>query len=63
MLSRADYVPPYEFFAQVLSAGGFPVRLRLSGHALARGTLVRILVTAVDPWGRKGAFTVSFRAP
>jgi hypothetical protein len=49
--------------ALVLNAGGFPVRLRLAGHALARGALVRILVTAVDPWGRQGAFTLSFRAP
>jgi hypothetical protein len=48
---------------QVLSAGGFPVRLRLAGHLLAPKTLVRILVTAVDPWGRQGAFTLSFRAP
>ncbi|HWX09946.1 MAG TPA: hypothetical protein VNY33_08205, partial [Gaiellaceae bacterium] len=48
---------------QVLSVGGFPVRLRLAGHALVRGALVRILVTAIDPWGRQGAFTVSFRAP
>ena len=49
--------------ALVLSAGGFPVRLRLSGHALARGALVRIRVSAIDPWGRQGAFTLSFRAP
>lgn len=48
---------------QVLNAGGFPVRLRLAGHGLVHGTLVRILVTAVDPWGRQGVFTVSFRAP
>jgi len=49
--------------ALVLNAGGFPVRLRLAGHALPRGALVRIRVTAIDPWGRQGAFTVSFRAP
>ena len=49
--------------ALVYGAGGFPVRLRLAGHTLARGTLVRIRVTAIDPWGRKGAFTVSFHAP
>jgi len=49
--------------ALVLSAGGFPLRLRLAGHGLVRGALVRIRVTAIDPWGRQGAFTVSFRAP
>jgi len=47
----------------VLNAGGFPVRLRFSGKTLAHGALVRLLVTAVDPWGRRGAFTVSFHAP
>ena len=49
--------------ALVLSAGGFPVRLHFAGHGLLRGALVRVLVTAIDPWGRKGSFTVSFRAP
>lgn len=49
--------------ALVLNAGGFPVRLRLAGHGLAPRTLVRIRVTAIDPWGRQGAFTISFRAP
>jgi GH25 family lysozyme M1 (1,4-beta-N-acetylmuramidase) len=47
----------------VLNSGGFPVRLRLSGRGVAARALVRIRVTAIDPWGRRGAFTVSFRAP
>jgi hypothetical protein len=47
----------------VLDAGGFPVRLRFSGKALAHRALVRVVVTAIDPWGRRGAFTVSFHAP
>jgi hypothetical protein len=47
----------------VLNSGGFPVRLRLSGRGVVTRTLVRIRVTAIDPWGRRGAFTVSFRAP
>ncbi|MDX6469211.1 MAG: hypothetical protein QOF75_1014, partial [Gaiellaceae bacterium] len=47
----------------VLSPGGFPVRLRLSGNKLVRGSLVRLRVTAVDPYGRRGVFTLSFRAP
>jgi GH25 family lysozyme M1 (1,4-beta-N-acetylmuramidase) len=47
----------------VLKSGGFPVRLRLSGKGIAARALIRIRVTALDPWGRKGAFTISFRAP
>jgi len=47
----------------VLSPGAVPVRLRLSGNKLVRGSLVRLLVTAVDPYGRRGVFTVSFKAP
>ena len=47
----------------VLNAGGFPVRLHFTGKGLAHRALVRILVTAVDPWGRRGVFTVSFLAP
>jgi hypothetical protein len=49
--------------ALVLASGGFPLRLRLSGHGLERHALVRIQVRAIDPWGRRGAFTLSFRAP
>jgi lysozyme len=51
--------------AQVLvrSPGGFPVRLRLAGNKLSRGALVRLRVTAVDPYGRRGVFTVSLKAP
>jgi GH25 family lysozyme M1 (1,4-beta-N-acetylmuramidase) len=47
----------------VLSSGGFPVRLRLSGRGVPSRALIRIQVTALDPYGRRGAFTVSFRAP
>ena len=47
----------------VLNSGGFPVRLRLSGKGVAPRALIRIRVTGLDPWGRRGAFTVSFRAP
>ena len=49
--------------ALVLRSGAFPVRLRLSSHGLASRSLVRIRVTATDPWGRTGAFTLSFRVP
>jgi lysozyme len=49
--------------AQVLSPGAFPVRLRLSGNKLTRGSLVRLRVTAIDPFGRRGAFTLSFKSP
>ncbi|MCW2975338.1 MAG: putative glycosyl hydrolase [Actinomycetia bacterium] len=47
----------------VLNSGGFPVRLRFSGRAVPTRTLIRLRVTAIDPWGRTGAFTLSFRAP
>jgi GH25 family lysozyme M1 (1,4-beta-N-acetylmuramidase) len=47
----------------VLSPGGFPVRLRLSGRGVAPRALIRIRVSALDPWGRSGAFTLSFHAP
>jgi GH25 family lysozyme M1 (1,4-beta-N-acetylmuramidase) len=47
----------------VLSPGGFPVRLRLAGNRLSRGALVRLRVTALDPYGRRGVFTLSFKAP
>jgi GH25 family lysozyme M1 (1,4-beta-N-acetylmuramidase) len=49
--------------ALVLQSGSFPTRLRLSGRTLPRGSLVRIRVTATDPWGRRGGFTLSFRVP
>ena len=49
--------------AVVLAAGGFPLRLQLAGHGLAHHALVRIAVRAVDPWGRGGGYTLSFRAP
>jgi hypothetical protein len=49
--------------ALVLAPGRFPLQLHLAGHGLARGALVRIQVRAVDPWGRRGGLTLSFRAP
>lgn len=45
--------------ALVLRSGAFPLRLRLK----TRGRLVRVRLTAVDPWGRRGAFTLSLRVP
>src|SRR5204862_4129841 len=48
--------------AVVLAPGGFPLRLQLAGHGLAHHALVRIAVRAVDPWGRGGGYTLSFRA-
>jgi hypothetical protein len=47
----------------LLSPGSFAVRVRLAGRALARGALVRVQLRGVDPWGRSGVFTLSFRAP
>jgi lysozyme len=48
---------------QVLSSGAFPVRLRLSGNKLLRGSVVHVRVTAIDPYARRGAFTLSFKSP
>jgi hypothetical protein len=45
--------------ALVLTSGAFPLQLRLR----TRSRVVRIGVTAVDPWGRRGAFTLSARIP
>jgi GH25 family lysozyme M1 (1,4-beta-N-acetylmuramidase) len=49
--------------ALLLNSGGFPLRLRLSGRSLVHQALVRVRMTALDPWGRQGTFTISFRAP
>jgi hypothetical protein len=46
---------------RVLRPGTFPVAIRVARHA--RGTVLHVHVTAVDPWGRRGGFTLSFRAP
>lgn len=42
---------------RILAPGSFPLRLRVS----ARTRHVRL--TAIDPWGRRGTFTLSFAAP
>jgi hypothetical protein len=47
----------------VLRSGGFPVRFRLGGRSLVRGSIAGVRIAAVDPWGRRGAFTLSFRVP
>jgi hypothetical protein len=49
--------------ALAIDAGGIPVRLRFTGKRLARGAIVKLLVTAVDPYGRRGTYTLSFKAP
>jgi GH25 family lysozyme M1 (1,4-beta-N-acetylmuramidase) len=49
--------------ALVLQSGSFPTKLRLAARALPHRALVRLRVTATDPWGRSGAFTISFRVP
>jgi hypothetical protein len=48
--------------AEVLAPGGFTVRLRVAGPDLGRGALVRVRLTARDPWGRSGALTLVGRA-
>ena len=46
---------------RILRPGSFPVAIRVAKHA--HGALVRVKIRAVDPWGRRGGFTISFRAP
>jgi hypothetical protein len=48
---------------EVLAPGGFTVQLRVAGAALGRGALVRVRLTARDPWGRSAALTLAGRAP
>jgi GH25 family lysozyme M1 (1,4-beta-N-acetylmuramidase) len=47
----------------LLAPGSFPVRLHVSARGLHTGTVMRIRLAAVDPWGRPGAYTLSFRVP
>jgi hypothetical protein len=49
--------------ALVLNSGVFPVRLRFSGRSVAARALIRVRVTAIDPWGRQGTVILAFRAP
>ncbi len=47
----------------VLAPGGLPVRLRFAGVHLPRGSVVRLRIAAIDPWGRRSVFTFTFKAP
>jgi GH25 family lysozyme M1 (1,4-beta-N-acetylmuramidase) len=47
----------------VRKPGTVPVRVRKSGRSLPRGTRATLRVAARDPWGRKAALVVAFRAP
>jgi hypothetical protein len=49
--------------ALILQSGAFPLRLRVSSRGLASRSVVRIRLGAIDPWGRTGARTLSFRVP
>jgi hypothetical protein len=42
---------------RLLRPGAFPLKVRVAG------TTRRLHVTAIDPYGRRGHFTLSFRAP
>jgi GH25 family lysozyme M1 (1,4-beta-N-acetylmuramidase) len=48
---------------RVLSPGSFPVQLRIDGRKIPAGSVARVQVTAIDPWGRRTSFVLSFRAP
>jgi len=47
----------------VRKPGAVPVRVRISGRSLPRGTRATLRVAARDPWGRKAALLAAFRAP
>lgn len=47
----------------VLKPGTVPVRLHVSGRRVGRGSLLHLRVAARDPWGRRSALVVPFRAP
>ena len=49
--------------AELLQPGAVPVRLRLSARGLKRGTVAKVVVTAIDPWGRRVSFGLGFRVP
>jgi len=48
---------------RILAPGGFPVQLRIDGRKLPPHALGRVVVTAIDPWGRRATFVLGFRAP
>jgi hypothetical protein len=48
---------------RVLAPGSFPVKLRIDGRKLPAGTVAKVRVTAIDPWGRHTSFMLGFRAP
>ena len=49
--------------AELLKPGTINIRLRLTGKQLPPGSTGRIVVTAIDPWGRKASFGLGFKAP
>jgi GH25 family lysozyme M1 (1,4-beta-N-acetylmuramidase) len=48
---------------RILAPGGFPVRLRIDGRKLPPHVLGKVVVTAIDPWGRRARFVLGFHAP
>lgn len=42
---------------RILAPGSFPVRLRVSGRTR------HVTIVGIDPYGRRGSFTLSFRSP
>jgi GH25 family lysozyme M1 (1,4-beta-N-acetylmuramidase) len=47
----------------ILAPGSFPVQVHVSGRGLKRRAVLRIRLSALDPWGRTGAFTLAVRVP
>ena len=56
-------VPTKTARAELLQPGTVDVRLRLSARGLKPGSIGRVVVTAIDPWGRRSSFGLGFRAP
>ena len=47
----------------ILKPGTVPLRVRVSGRRLRRGAVAHLRIAARDPWGRRAALVVTFRAP
>jgi len=56
-------VPTKTARAQLLQPGTVTVRLRLSARGLKPGSTGKVVVTAIDPWGRRASFGLGFRTP
>jgi GH25 family lysozyme M1 (1,4-beta-N-acetylmuramidase) len=49
--------------ARLLRPGSLPVLVRVSGRRLQHGAVARLRIAARDPYGRRAALVLAFRAP